>query len=250
VALDSFRTATTDIADYILPTPTFHERQEIVGLVNYNLGILQQSRPLVEPPAEVRSSSSIYKELLARLGHDVKDCEPSIESVGDQLRQYYLRNLNDIKQAVTLANNHVEQLQSQGYTKYQTFSHTVSKLNLEKLQYMVGLKPMARTEKYPYILSCGSRTKESLNNILSNTSSILEISTQDAVKLKVNDGDRVQLSTDVHQEIIKVKIAQALPEGYLRLPNSKNLNQFTGNMGQTNPWYKFVYADIKVVESY
>lgn len=67
VALDSFMSDTTRVADYVLPTPTFLERYECVNAVP-DRGWIQLNRPVLAPPEESRTSWQIYEELLDRVG--------------------------------------------------------------------------------------------------------------------------------------------------------------------------------------
>ena len=68
VALDSFHTETTRLADYVLPITTFFENYELVGNDNFNYGHVQLSRPILAKPSFAKHSREIYEELLIRLG--------------------------------------------------------------------------------------------------------------------------------------------------------------------------------------
>lgn len=68
VALDSFMSATTETADYVLPTPTYLERYECVNATTTaDRGWIQLNQPTVQAPELSRTSWQIYEALLERL---------------------------------------------------------------------------------------------------------------------------------------------------------------------------------------
>lgn len=66
IALDSFMTASTSLADYILPTPTFFERYECVNGVHAENGTLQLSNPPLTS-SYAKSTTEIYELILEKL---------------------------------------------------------------------------------------------------------------------------------------------------------------------------------------
>jgi anaerobic selenocysteine-containing dehydrogenase len=102
IALDSFHTATTARADYILPTPTYLERYECTNMVNPNFGIIQLTDPLLTPIDNVREARDIYEDLINRLDlidHEDKDMMIKLHS---EDRQLFLSTMID---RFNLANN-------------------------------------------------------------------------------------------------------------------------------------------------
>lgn len=67
IALDSFMTASTTQADYVLPTPTFFERYECVNVEHSDNKTIQLSRPVLPTPSFAKSSNEIYNLILERL---------------------------------------------------------------------------------------------------------------------------------------------------------------------------------------
>jgi anaerobic selenocysteine-containing dehydrogenase len=66
VVTDSFMTDTARLAHVILPTPTLLEADDVLGAYGHHyLGV---ARPVVAPPAEVRSDLEIVQGLAARVG--------------------------------------------------------------------------------------------------------------------------------------------------------------------------------------
>lgn len=67
IALDSFHTESTRMADYVLPTPTFFERYEVVNFEHPSSQIAQLSEPVLSMPSYARTSSDIFEEMLQSL---------------------------------------------------------------------------------------------------------------------------------------------------------------------------------------
>jgi len=88
IAIDSFHTATTARADYILPTPTYLERYECTNMVNPKFGVIQLTDPLLKPINNVREARVIYEDLINRLGlmnHEDKDIMIKLHNEDRQL---------------------------------------------------------------------------------------------------------------------------------------------------------------------
>lgn len=67
VVIDSFMTETAKLGDYVLPTPTFFERYEILNLHNDKHGFLQLSRPVLDYQSYTKTTAEILEEFLDRL---------------------------------------------------------------------------------------------------------------------------------------------------------------------------------------
>lgn len=65
VVVDTHPTDTTDIADFVLPTRTLLEDEDLLGA--YGNHYLRSSQPAVDAPGEVRHELSIWQELARRL---------------------------------------------------------------------------------------------------------------------------------------------------------------------------------------
>lgn len=66
VVVDTHPTDTTDVADFVLPTRTLIEDEDLLGA--YGNHYLRSSQPAVEAPGEVRHELWIWQQLAARLG--------------------------------------------------------------------------------------------------------------------------------------------------------------------------------------
>lgn len=85
IALDSFMSASTAQADYILPTPTFFERYECVNSIHSENGTLQLSVPAVPPPIYAKHANEVYELILEKL--NLRD-----KQVENQLIEQYHNN--------------------------------------------------------------------------------------------------------------------------------------------------------------
>ena len=66
VVADSWLSDTAELADVVLPTTTLLEADDLVGAYGHHL--VGEARPVVPPPAEVRSDLQIFQALAERLG--------------------------------------------------------------------------------------------------------------------------------------------------------------------------------------
>lgn len=99
IALDSFMTASSSQADYVLPTPTFFERYECVNSEHPVNKILQLSKPVLPMPNYAKSSNEIYNLILERLG--LIDCQSA-----DQIIKKYNSNRDEFYNSlVDVVNN-------------------------------------------------------------------------------------------------------------------------------------------------
>src|SRR5262249_16040918 len=88
VGLALYVTETTKRAHYLLPVPTFLERQDVAGplVAHMPRSWIHATEALVSPPPEVREEWRIYEELAQRMGLKLDgDLEPR-DAVDRQLR--------------------------------------------------------------------------------------------------------------------------------------------------------------------
>ena len=86
------------------------------------------------------------------------------------------------------------------------------------------------TPEFPYVLSAGERRSFSANTIIRNpqwrkkdTDGALAISTHDAERLGVADGDRIRLTTPTGTAEPIVMVDDAMQDGHISLPNGYGL---------------------------
>ncbi len=126
------------------------------------------------------------------------------------------------------------------------------------------------TQQYPYLLMAGERRDYSANTIYRDADwrrkdkdGSLRISPDDASKLKVEDGDQLQIATAVGSAVATVVVTQRMQKGHVSLPNGFGLDNVDGNrfgvaineLTATDqcdpfaktPWHKTVAAQLQKV---
>lgn len=225
VVLDSFMSETAKLADYVLPTPTFLEKLEIVTSTSDKA---QLSFPVVDK-TKARLNIDIFENILERRKLiDHKQLEYFSNLWNQNQSQFFteLYNLYVKKDPVAyytmykIANTSAHPLVSIATWKFfiagmkklsleesiSTATKLSSKLSLEhfvqtnfdiKLAHKINLAPMqlllsARlnsnkltNDKWPYILQCGYRQKTSMNELIKNN---------EQAKLEIGSMDANKLS--------------------------------------------------------
>jgi len=92
VTVDFYRNATGELADHVLPTRDWFEREDLNTFVQGTqvTPFVQWTGPVVEPRGERRTEQWIFAELAARMGHD-----PVFGPDGDVLSMLYDGSLAD-----------------------------------------------------------------------------------------------------------------------------------------------------------
>ncbi len=101
---------------------------------------------------------------------------------------------------------------------------------------------------YKFILQCGYRKRDAVNNIIPNINQpILEISSHDMLQLSLSNNDLVILETDSAEIVIKCREDKNLQAGLIRIANHAIINRLTNNKNRDylNPQYKLVFANIR-----
>lgn len=104
---------------------------------------------------------------------------------------------------------------------------------------------------YKFILQCGYRKKDAVNNVIPNINHpILEISSLDMLQLSLSDNDMVVLETDSAEIVIECQEDKNLQAGLIRIANHAIINRLTNNKNRDylNPQYKLVFANIRKIQ--
>lgn len=96
VVLDHFQTDTADYADFVLPATNFLEHTDLYFA--YGHYWLQLARPAVEPYAECRPNSEIFRALARRMGFD----DPCFEESDDEIIRQTLASGHPYLEGITL----------------------------------------------------------------------------------------------------------------------------------------------------
>lgn len=293
IALDSFKTQSTELADYVLPVKTFFESYEISTTSNK---IAQLSKPIVDSNY-AKSTAEIYElflEKLSLIDHNELDefkllFDKNPVAFYDCLLERYNNKIPCVYYIINKVigdryKNSVISimwwkfflLSKKKYTTEQSIflsDQWANELNLtgkvepnfksEKTNSIIDLTPgyllstlklqkfLLSDPNYKFILQCGYRKKDTMNNVIPNTNQpILEVSNIDMLQLSLSDNDMVILETDSAEIVIKCRGDKNLQTGLIRIANHAIVNKLTNNKNKDylNPQYKLVFANIRKIQ--
>jgi len=269
IALDSFTTASTKIADYVLPTPTFFERYECVNTVHADNQTIQLSKPIFEPVA--KSANEIFELLADKINPiGIADFSTLMEKYNNKepVVYYSLRKIIGSKyqtpilavlwwdlyrfnnQDTELTNQMVDQLNQTGMLTIDNEIHNNDMIDLTPSYLLSTLKLPNLSNTHPFVLQCGYRQKDSMNGVIENHKDpILEIFEADANQLGILNNEQIIVETALTQVKIKCKLVNNTQRGLLRIPNHGIINQLSmdNNVDYLSPQYKFVPANIRKI---
>lgn len=269
IALDSFATASTNIADYVLPTPTFFERYECVNAVHSDNQTVQLSKPLFKTTA--KTANEIYEFLVDKVNpieppdfstliEKFDNHEPVVyytltKTIGAKYQTpvlavlwwdlYKFNNYN-----IELTNQMVDQIDRTGMLKINNKLDNKDIIDLTPSYLLSTLKLSKLDSEDSFVLQCGYRQKDSMNGVIANQAEpILEIFKDDAEQLNILDNEQIILATALTQIKINCKLVNNTQSGLLRIPNHPIINQLTNdnNVDYLSPQYKFVSANIRKI---
>lgn len=263
VDVDLFMTEATEYADIVLPACTSFERGE---LKVYPGGYAMMTKPVIEPLYESKNDVQIYSELLPYLG--IRD--ELLEKGYDACVDWILEGSGLTVEALRQADGCVRAPNAQDYVpgsyvaggmktvsgKWEFHSNIVAKFTQSH-----GLNPLPTyvdcfsddaspdlAEKYPYILSTGTRIPNTIHSRLHEVpwarslrpEPALEISRTDADALGLQDGDWTEVETPTGKLRIKAKVSGKIQPGNVhlvhgyrecdssRLIDSRHLDPYSG----------------------
>jgi predicted molibdopterin-dependent oxidoreductase YjgC len=222
VVQDIFLTETASLADVVLPAACFAEKE---GTFTNTERKVQLVRKAVPPPGEVREDMDIISDISNRMGYPME--YSSAESV--------FREMGDIWPA--LAGITYGRLQKEGIQwPCPTEDHpgTVylykagfprGKAILTPTDCSAGAEPTS--EEYPFVLTTGRNLFQYHTGSMTRRVSpiekhagepYMEISTGDALRMGVKDGDSVNVSSRRGTIGIKALVTERVPEGTVFIP--------------------------------
>ncbi len=222
VAQDMFVTETSELADVILPSASFAERD---GTYTNTERRVQRIREAVEPIGECRPDWEILCQVASKLGYDMHYDSP--KEIMDEIA-----SLTPIYGGIAYDRLDFEGLQWPCPNK----EHPGTKyLHKEKFSRGLGkfipieYKPPAEEtdEEYPMILTTGrvlfhfhtgtlTRRSPSLNELLSE--GYVEVNPIDAKKLGISEGDKVKVESRRGEIAIKARVSEIVPKGIVFIP--------------------------------
>lgn len=263
VDVDLFMTEATEYADIVLPACTSFERGE---LKVYPGGYAMMTKPVIKPLFESKNDVQIYSELLPYLG--LRD--ELLEKGYDACVDWILEGSGLTVEALQQAEGCVRAPNAQDYVpgsyvaggmktvsgKWEFHSNIVAKFTQSH-----SLNPLPTyvdcfsddaspnlSEKYPYILSTGTRVPNTIHSRLHEVpwarslrpEPALEVSLTDADSLGLQDGDWVEVENPTGKLRIKAKVSGKIQSGNVhlvhgyrecdssRLIDSRHLDPYSG----------------------
>jgi len=222
VVQDIFLTETAELADVVLPTACFAEKE---GTFSNTERRVQRVRKAVEPPGEARTDWEIICELSARMGYAMD--YPNAEAIFEEMR----------KLTPSYAGITYERLDKGGLQwPCPTEDHPGTKF-LHKDKFTRGkgkfhairyAPPSEQPDaEYPFLLMTGrilfhyhtgsmTRRSQALNECAPEC--LVEINRQDAAKLGVESGDMVKLSSRRGAVTTRVAVGESTEAGMVFMP--------------------------------
>ena len=222
VAQDMFVTETSELADVILPSASFAERD---GTFTNTERRVQRIREAVEPIGECRPDWEILCQVASKLGYDMHYDSP--KEIMDEIA-----SVTPIYGGISYDRLDPEGLQwpcpnkehpGTVYLHKEKFSRGLGKF------IPIEYKPPAEEtdEEYPMILTTGrvlfhfhtgtlTRRSPSLNELLSE--GYVEVNPIDAKKLGISEGDKVKVESRRGEIAIKARVSEIVPKDIVFIP--------------------------------
>ena len=226
ISIDCFINDTGSIADYILPATTFLEREDFtMSTVVYNsIPFINYSTPVVKPLAEEKQEWEIFNLLsekigLPTLGNEPRNIAKSLLSKEDLTK---FEDLVGSEKGIFLNN---DQKVSYNSLLPDRIPFPDKLVPLVPEDYMKELEKLrewssAVSETYPFLLISG-RHIETLNSwihvkLKTNT---CHINIEDALKLEIEEGSLVKVSTQTGSIEMQAEITPDLMPGVIWIPH-------------------------------
>ncbi|MGR3319714.1 MAG: NADH-quinone oxidoreductase subunit NuoG [Candidatus Anammoxibacter sp.] len=210
VVQDSFLTETAFMADVVLPSVTFAEKEGSFS----NMGkLVQKVNKAIEPLGNAKADCQIISELAGKMGIAFNYSHPGeiMEEINELVPMYSNVNYKELDiNGIKLLNN----------TKTES-SPTFSIVNPKKEKY-------ENLEKqYPFILTTGNimfhlGTYSSKSKVLNDIfpACLVEINPDDAKDINLEDGDTVEVGAPNGELKLKIKITKKSPRGVVFIPSN------------------------------
>ncbi|MDT7833250.1 formate dehydrogenase subunit alpha [Flavobacteriaceae bacterium S356] len=259
VVQELFMTATTEMADVVLPASSYFEKN---GTFTNGERRVQRVNKVVEPIGNTKPDGQIIIDMMARLGYEqptglTYDAANVIEEIADVIP--FMKGLswkrlgeNGLQWPIKEDGTDTKMLHVNGQFKkgIGTFHH----FDFEETPEIVS-----HGKKYPFILTTGrelehynsgTMTRRTDNQkILSDD--VLEVHPKDAIKKGIKDNETVRIFSDRGSVEIPVKYSRNVKRGILRTTFHQPevfINIITGSVGDKEtmtPEYKVVAVDFE-----
>ncbi len=259
VVQELFMTATTEMADVVLPASSYFEKN---GTFTNGERRVQRVNKVIEPIGNTKPDGQIIIDIMSRLGYDqptglTYDAAKVIEEIADVIP--FMKGLswdrlgeNGLQWPIKEDGTDTQMLHIDGAFKKGT--GTFHNFDFEETPEIIE-----HGNKYPFILTTGrelehynsgTMTRRTDNQIILGKD-VLEVHPKDAIKKGIEDNETVLLFSDRGEVEIPVKFSKKVKKGILRSTFHQPevfLNLITGSVGDKEtmtPEYKVVAVDFK-----
>jgi len=259
VVQELFMTATTEMADVVLPASSYFEKN---GTFTNGERRVQRVNKVIEPIGNTKPDGQIIIDIMSRLGYDqptglTYDAAKVIEEIADVIP--FMKGLswdrlgeNGLQWPIKEDGTDTQMLHIDG--AFKKGIGTFHNFDFEETPEIIE-----HGNKYPFILTTGrelehynsgTMTRRTDNQILLGKD-VLEVHPKDAIKKGIEDNETVLLFSDRGEVRIPVKFSKKVKKGILRSTFHQPevfLNLITGSVGDKEtmtPEYKVVAVDFK-----
>jgi anaerobic selenocysteine-containing dehydrogenase len=238
VDIDFFHTPATRISDIVLPISTWLERDILLTREGGHVWLIE---PSIEPVGESWPEWKIYYELAKRLGLDDEYWNGDIEKCFNEILEPIGLTVKKLRKTpdgimYPMPAKSIKQYEATGFKtpsgKVEIESSILRKHGYEPLPiYREPAESPISTpklaEKYPLVLTTGARTVNFTNSQYRNIKKLremvpeplLEIHPDDAEKRKIEQRQRVMVSSSRGSIIVKANITDTTLSGVVHLPH-------------------------------
>lgn len=259
VVQELFMTATTDMADVILPASSYFEKN---GTFTNGERRVQRVNKVVEPIGNTKPDGQIIIDMMARLGYNqptglTYDAAKVIEEIADVIP--FMKGLswerlgeNGLQWPIKEDGTDTKMLHVGGAFKkgIGTFHHFDFEESPEILEH---------GKKFPFILTTGRELEHYNSGTMTRRTDnqkilakdILEVHPKDAIKKGIEDNEIVRIFSDRGSVNIPIKYSRNVKRGILRTTFHQPevfINIITGSVGDKEtmtPEYKVVAVDFE-----
>jgi anaerobic selenocysteine-containing dehydrogenase len=258
IVFDCVLTETAKLADYVLPTPAYYQKYDIVGGVTTNPTNLQLKRPIYDTYGQrtVYDIVNMLAEYFTTPDHEFTVWHSSyMNSPYETPVIALLETLLSFSYPNEQVQDHIQRLIATDHIDVQVdampdikLNLTMSKLNLDNPDCSV----LVTDPDYPFILAAGYRRHDSTGmDVLNQNKLTVEIHPLDAKILGIVEKEIVCISTRNGSILAECVLNDDLQAGYIRTPTNRHLNMLTSNAikDKLNPMYKINHARVDKVSS-
>ena len=259
VVQELFMTATTEMADVVLPASSYFEKN---GTFTNGERRVQRVNKVVEPIGNTKPDGQIIIDIMSRLGYNqptglTYDAANVIEEIADVIP--FMKGLswdrlgeNGLQWPIKEDGTDTQMLHVDG--AFKKGIGTFHNFDFEETPEIVE-----HGNKYPFILTTGRELEHYNSGTMTRRTDnqtilgkdVLEVHPKDAIKKGIKDNETVLIFSDRGEVKIPIKYSKSVKKGILRTTFHQPevfINLITGSVGDKEtmtPEYKVVAVDFK-----